>query len=98
MLSMVRDADVLIPAYRDLVTEEVLAASKRLRLVTAPFIGVDRIDVEAATRLGILVCNSPREENFIGVAEATIGAMLILLKRVRPIETKLRAGRLEGAS
>ena len=92
MLSMVRDADVLIPAYRDLVTEEVLAASKRLRLVTAPFIGVDRIDVEAATRLGILVCNSPREENFIGVAEATIGAMLILLKRVRPIETKLRAG------
>ena len=98
MLSMVRDADVLIPAYRDLVTEEVLAASKRLRLVTAPFIGVDGIDVEAATRLGILVCNSPREENFIGVAEATIGAMLILPQTRASHRNKVTRGRLEGAS
>ena len=92
LIALVRGADVLIPASRDLVTERVLAASDRLRAVVAPYIGVDRIDVAAATHRGILVVNSPCEENFVGVAEATIGVALMLLKRVRPIETKLPAG------
>ena len=92
LMALAREADVLMPASRDLVTGRVLAASDRLRAVVAPYIGVDRIDLAAATRRGILVANSPCEENFVGVAEATIGAALMLLKRVRPIETKLRAG------
>ena len=96
MIALVREADVLIPASRDLVTERVLAASDRLRAVVAPYIGVDRIDVAAATHRGILVVNSPCGENFVGVAEATIGVALMLLKRVRPIETKLRAGAWRG--
>jgi D-3-phosphoglycerate dehydrogenase len=64
----------------------------RLRLVVVPFIGTDRIDVPAATELGVLVANSPSPQNFIGVAEATIGLALMLLKRVKHNEAKLRRG------
>ena len=87
LIALVREADVLIPASRDLVTERVLAASDRLRAVVAPYIGVDRIDVAVATHRAILVVNSPCEENFVGVAEAMIGAALernpIMLRCIR---------------
>ena len=57
-----------------------------------PFIGVDTIDVPAATRLGVLVANSPTRENFIAVAEATVGLVLMLLKRIKRGEARLRSG------
>src|SRR5262249_60501715 len=60
--------------------------------VIAPSIGGDKIDVPAATRLGVLVANSPTKENFIAVAEATIGLILMLLKRIKRGESRLRAG------
>jgi D-3-phosphoglycerate dehydrogenase len=66
--------------------------AERLQLVIVPFIGVDKIDVAAATELGVLVANSPTPENFVAVAEATIGLMLMLLKRVKHNEGKLRRG------
>jgi phosphoglycerate dehydrogenase-like enzyme len=66
--------------------------AEHLGLVIVPFIGVDKIDVPAATRLGVLVANSPTRENFIAVAEATIGLILMLLKRVKRGESRLRAG------
>src|SRR6266536_5079136 len=46
----------------------------------------------AALRLGVLVANSPTPENFIAVAEATIGLMLMLQKRIKHNETRLRRG------
>jgi D-3-phosphoglycerate dehydrogenase len=49
-----------------------MSAAERLQLVIVPFIGVDKIDVPAATELGVLVANSPTPENFVAVAEATI--------------------------
>ncbi len=87
-----RDADVILAAFRDAISRKVLEASDRLRLVVVPFIGVDNIDVEAATELGILVANSPSPENVIGMAEVTIGLMLSLLKHVKRNEARLRGG------
>lgn len=92
LIALGRDADVIVPAYRDFITAAVIEQAERLRMVVVPFIGVDRVDVEAASKRGVLVCNSPRPENFVGVAEATIGAVLMLLKRVKHNEAKLRAG------
>ena len=57
-----------------------------------PFIGTDKIDIEAASRLGILVANSPTPENFIAVAEATVALTLMLQKRIKHNEAKLRRG------
>jgi D-3-phosphoglycerate dehydrogenase len=60
--------------------------------VIVPFIGVDKIDVPAATELGVLVANSPAPENFVAVAEATVALILMLQKRVKHNEAKLRRG------
>jgi len=51
-----------------------MEAASSLRLVIVPFIGTDKIDIPAASALGVLVANSPTPENFIAVAEATIRA------------------------
>jgi len=85
-------AHVLLASHLEHVTEGVLAAARDLRLVIVPFIGTDKIDVPAASRLGVLVANSPTPENFVAVAEATIGLALMLQKRIKHNEAKLRRG------
>jgi len=92
LIEAVRAADVVLASHLELISRPVLAASERLQLAIVPFIGVDKIDVAAATGLGVLVANSPTPENFVAVAEATIGLMLMLLKRVKHNEAKLRGG------
>src|SRR6266480_1497019 len=63
----------------------------RLRVVISPVIGAERLDQETATRLGVLACNSPSPENFHGVAEATVGLIITLNKRLKRKEARLRA-------
>jgi len=92
LIELTRDADVLVAASREKVSRKVLESAERLRLVVAPFIGIDHIEVDAATDLGILVANSPARENIVGVAEATIGLILTLLKRMKRNEARLRGG------
>jgi phosphoglycerate dehydrogenase-like enzyme len=87
-----RDADVVLASHLETFSPAVLQAATRLRLVIVPFIGTDKIDIPAASRLGILVANSPTAENFVAVAEATVGVILMLLKRIKHNEAKLRRG------
>ena len=87
-----RDADVVLASHLETISAAVLESAPRLRLVIVPFIGTDKIDIPAASRLGILVANSPTAENFVAVAEATVGVILMLLKRIKHNEAKLRAG------
>jgi len=92
LIAAARDADVILASHLETISRGVMEAAPRLRLVIVPFIGTDKIDIPAASRLGVLVANSPTPENFIAVAEATIGLILILLKRVKHNEAKLRGG------
>jgi D-3-phosphoglycerate dehydrogenase len=87
-----READVVLASHLETISAAVLESAPRLRLVIVPFIGTDKIDIPAASRLGILVANSPTAENFVAVAEATVGVILMLLKRIKHNEAKLRAG------
>jgi D-3-phosphoglycerate dehydrogenase len=77
-------ADIVLASHLELISRPVLSAAERLQLVIVPFIGVDKIDVPAATELGVLVANSPTPENFVAVAEATVALILMLQKRVMP--------------
>ena len=86
------DVDVILASHLETISRGVIEAASRLRLVIVPFIGTDKIDIPAATRSGVLVANSPTPENFIAVAEATIGLILMLLKRIKHNEAKLRRG------
>jgi phosphoglycerate dehydrogenase-like enzyme len=75
------------------VSRRVMEASQRLRVVAKYTVGVDDIDVEAATELGILVCHAPTESNCFGVAETTVAMLLTILKKVRERDAAVRAGR-----
>jgi len=87
-----RDVDVVLASHLEWMNARVMETASRLRLVIVPFIGTDKIDIPAATRLGVLVANSPTPENFIAVAEAAIAVMLVMLKRVKHNEARLRRG------
>src|SRR5215831_4104585 len=87
-----RDVDVVLASHLESMTARVMETASRLRLVIVPFIGTDKIDIPAASRLGVLVANSPTPENFIAVAEAAIAVMLVMLKRVKHNEARLRRG------
>lgn len=83
------------------ISRTIMRGSDRLRIVAKYTIGVDDVDVEAATELGILVTHSPTESNWGGVAEGTVTAMLTLLKKSRERDRHLKAGgwrdsRLQG--
>jgi len=75
------------------ITARVMQASNRLRIISKYTVGFDDIDIEAATSLGILVCNAPTEANCFGVAESTIAMMLAMLKKLRERDADIRAGR-----
>lgn len=74
------------------ITRSVMESSPGLRIVAKFTVGVDDVDVDAATELGILVTHAPTESNFGGVAEGTIAMILALLKKVRERDEHMKAG------
>jgi phosphoglycerate dehydrogenase-like enzyme len=85
------DADVLLHVLAP-VTDAVMAAAPRLKLVQKIGIGVDAIDLAAAKRRGIAVCNMPGT-NTQAVAELALAMMLACLRRVPAIDAEMHAGR-----
>ena len=92
LVELVGDSDAMWAAQRDVITGAVLARCPKLRAVIKAAIGYETIDVDSATELGILVCNSPARENFTGVAEAAVGLMSMLFKRLVHNQQLLREG------
>lgn len=90
------EADILVNDGRQYISGPIMDLLPQLRAVVVPFIGVDKIDVGAATTRNILVVNSPSEDLIHSVAEATILLMLALAKRLRHEENILRAGKLNA--
>jgi len=79
------------------ISRRIMQASQRLRIVAKYTVGVDDIDTEAATDLGIMVCHAPTESNCFGVAETTITFMLSLLKKTAERDADVRAGKWRTA-
>jgi phosphoglycerate dehydrogenase-like enzyme len=93
LAALARNADVLIGAtFRGQMDRAFLMLSPRLRLVAKYTIGVDDVDVDAASALGVLVTHSPTEANWGGVAEGTLALLLAVLKRVRERDRHVKAG------
>ncbi len=101
LISIIGDYDALVIRSATKVTEELLEAAKNLKVVGRAGIGLDNVDISAATRRGIVVMNTPTG-NVVTTAEHTI-AMLMSLSRNIPQGTySLKAGRwdkkrLQGA-
>ena len=91
---LARDAhewDVLLVTSRERVTERVIDAAARLKLIAKIGVGVENIDIPAATRRGIPVTNCPGA-NAVAVAEAALGLMLAASRRIPQGMEKLRRG------
>ena len=87
--------DALVVRSQTRVDPELLAAAQpRLGVVGVASVGVDRIDVEAATRAGVMVVNAPTG-NTIAAAEHTMALMLALLRHVPTADASVRRGEWE---
>src|SRR5215472_18394358 len=74
------------------ISRRIMQASQRLRVVAKYTVGVDDIDTEAATDLGVMVCHAPTESNCFGVAETAVTFMLALSKQLRERDADVRDG------
>lgn len=83
--------DALVVRSETKVTAEVIQAAQRLRIIGRAGVGVDNIDVAAATQRGIIVVNSP-EGNTIAAAELTIAMLMALARNIPQADRSLRAG------
>jgi D-3-phosphoglycerate dehydrogenase len=98
LLGALADADgwdALVVRSQTRVDAELLAAAApRLSVVGVASVGIDRIDVEAATRAGVMVVNAPTG-NTIAAAEHTMALMLALLRRIPAASASVMAGQWE---
>ncbi len=90
LVNLIGDCPIVYPSGRDVISGEILDSCPDLQAVVKSSIGIETVDVDAATDLGILCCNSPTVENYMGVAEATMGLIVALFKRLKLNEAYIR--------
>jgi D-3-phosphoglycerate dehydrogenase len=90
-LALLPDYDALIVRSGVKVDAQAIAAGAQLRVVGRAGVGVDNIDVAAATAAGILVVNAPTA-NTIAAAELTVGLIYALSRHIPQAEASLRRG------
>ena len=90
-------ADALIVRSATLVTRDMLALAPRLKAVGRAGVGVDNVDIPAATERGVAVFNAPGG-NTIAAAELTIGLLIAIARRITAAEASLRRGEWDRAA
>ena len=94
LVSAVKGADALVVRSATKVTAAVLESADQLVVVGRAGIGVDNIDMEAATRRGVMVANAPQSIT-LSTAEHTLAMLLALARNVPQAHSALMAGRWE---
>ena len=92
--AQLEDADALIVRSAVQVNASLLEHAGKLRVVGRAGVGVDNIDLDAATRKGIAVMNTPGA-NAIAVAEHTLGLMLAMARHIPRADALIRAAKWE---
>ncbi|MCH8287488.1 MAG: phosphoglycerate dehydrogenase [Candidatus Marinimicrobia bacterium] len=97
LLEAVRDVDAHIVRSGTSVSSELIEAAKRLKVICRAGVGVDNIDIDAATKKGIVVMNVPGV-NSNAAAEHTMALMLALSRNVAYADKSVKEGRWERAA
>lgn len=95
LLKGVRGKDALLSILTDPVDQEVIAAGDKLRLISNYGAGFDKVDVEAATKRGILLTNTP-DALTETTADTTMGLMLAIARRIVEGDRYTRECRYDG--
>ncbi len=91
LIARIPEFDALVVRSETKVTASILDAGRRLRVVGRAGVGVDNIDVPAATRKGILVVNAPRG-NIVAAAEHTIALLFAVARCVPQADASVKRG------
>jgi D-3-phosphoglycerate dehydrogenase len=94
LIKEVKDVDGIIIRANGKVSRKIMASAPKLKVVGRHGVGVESIDLEAATEKGIWVVNTP-DANDISVAEHFFGLAIILSKMLKKADIALREGRFE---
>jgi D-3-phosphoglycerate dehydrogenase / 2-oxoglutarate reductase len=97
LLSALADADALVVRSATKVTPALLDKAPRLRAVGRAGVGVDNIDLDEATKRGILVMSTPGGSS-VSVAEHTFALLLALVRQLPKFDSAMREGRWEKSS
>ena len=95
MIELLRDADGAQVGVMPLTSRAVMEACPKLKVVSRLGVGVDSIDLNAATELGVLACNVPGV-NTVEVADHAAALMLALTRRLHAAITTTKAGEWSG--
>ncbi|PWT71437.1 MAG: phosphoglycerate dehydrogenase [Chloroflexi bacterium] len=96
LISAIGEYDALVVRSETKVTAAVIEAGTRLRVIARAGVGVDNIDVEAASRRGIVVVNSPTG-NIVAAAEHTLALLFALARHIPMANASLKSGLWERA-
>jgi D-3-phosphoglycerate dehydrogenase / 2-oxoglutarate reductase len=91
LVEAVGDYDALVVRSATMVDADVIAAGARLKVIARAGIGLDNVDVDAATARGVLVCNAP-QSNVVSAAEHTVALLLALARMIPQADHSLRGG------
>ena len=91
LTAIIGDYEALVVRSASLVTAHVIEAGKKLMVIGRAGVGIDNIDVDAATQRGIIVVNAPTG-NTISAAEHTIGLMMSLARHIPQANASLKSG------
>src|SRR4051812_18656750 len=91
LLSAIVDVDAILVRSATKVDEEALAAARKLKIVARAGVGLDNVDVKAATQHGVMVVNAPTS-NIVSAAELAVALMLAAARHISPAHAALRLG------
>ncbi len=90
IIAIIGDYDALIVRSQTKVTKAIIEAGKKLQVIARAGVGIDNVDVEAATHCGIVVVNAPTG-NTVSAAEHAIALMLALARNIPQANTSLKS-------
>ncbi|MBK4346319.1 phosphoglycerate dehydrogenase [Lacisediminihabitans changchengi] len=91
LLAALEDADAILIRSATQVDEEAIAAAKQLKVIARAGVGLDNVDIKAATAAGVMVVNAPTS-NIISAAELTVGHILSLARHIPAAHGALAQG------
>src|ERR1700722_3557217 len=91
LLTIIKDVEAMVVRSETKITKAVIDAAPKLRVVGRAGVGVDNVDVDAATQRGIVVMNTP-SGNTISTAELTFSMLMALARKIPQANASMKSG------
>src|SRR3954464_11518930 len=91
LLSAIVDVDAVLVRSATKVDAEAIAAARNLKVIARAGVGLDNVDIKAATQAGVMVVNAPTS-NIVSAAELTVGHILGLARNIPAANSALKNG------